>query len=246
MRFQSLPPKVRDALFLKYAVQHRPVFLNCLYVLDSGCALLVFFMSIWFYWTKLNLRPIPVPLFPSLKKIPDLGYAHSTQTVPDTQYMLNKSWIIKKHSFVVKPLLVDSLFLAVINSNMPRHGSFLIYSDLDLLKFMNLYVFTPNLGKFGPWFVQIVFIPFFPSSTSRMPVICMLEILILPSSIPEGLFFFPQSSFSPFFRLNHFYLSIFKVTHSSVPSTPLWSPPSEFFILDIYFLVLEFAFGSFL
>lgn len=84
---------------------------------------------------------------------------------------------------------------------------------------------------------------FSPSSTSRMPIICMLEISILLTPVPRAPFFF--FSFWSFFlcvlRFCHLYCSVFKFTdlpqyaHSAV----------NLFILDIWVWVLEFAFGSF-
>lgn len=87
----------------------------------------------------------------------------------------------------------------------------------------------------------------FSPSASGTPSIHMLETVLCARSVPEALGFLFLSSLCSLHSLE----LVISVGHSSISltlttSTVLFSLHSEVLILDIYFLDLEFTFGSFL
>ena len=108
-----------------------------------------------------------------------------------------------------------------------------------LLEFVNLHL-SPNLGYWGPLFLQMFFtVPTFFSSPFGTPVThILLDLLIFFSQIPWSSihFFQSMSQEQSLFWLNHFYWFSFNFTvFPSVISILLLSPSSEFLISGVVF-----------
>lgn len=124
---------------------------------------------------------------------------------------------------------------------LPQVYLFGVPSAYHICRFMSFTKF----GEFQPLFLRILFQPHFFSPPSGTLTIWMLDHLLschrtLPLSF---FFFFSQSIFSPLFRIDKFYYSVFKFTNlPSVISTLLLNPSSEFLISLTIFL-LRFHLG---
>ena len=117
-----------------------------------------------------------------------------------------------------------------------------------LLEFVNLHL-SPNLGYWGPLFLQMFFtvLTFFSSPFGTPVTRILLDLLIFFSQIPWSSihFFQSMSQEQSLFWLNHFYWFSFNFTvFPSVIPILLLSPSFSF--QGLYFSAVRFSLDSFL